>query len=87
MQGLSAIAIHDDLVVTLGAEAVSCPSVTRHLREATFASSNPPDPRPLPEHQLDDSDQAILFAPVDQSFASIRELSRLTHLPRMTVHR
>jgi hypothetical protein len=42
---------------------------------------------PPPEHQFDDSDQAILLALADQPFASIRELSGLTHLPRMTVHR
>jgi hypothetical protein len=42
---------------------------------------------PPPEHQLDDFDQAILLSLADQPFASIRELSRLTHLPRTTVHR
>jgi hypothetical protein len=84
---LSAVAIYDNIVATLGAEAVSYPSVIRYLREAIFASSNPPDPLPPPEHQLDDSDQAILLALADQLFASIHELLRLTHRPRMTVHR
>jgi uncharacterized membrane protein len=86
-EGLSAVAIHDNLVATLGAEAVSYLSVTRYLRETIFASSNPPDPLPPPEHQLDDSDQAILLALADQPFASIPELSRLTDLPRTTAHR
>jgi hypothetical protein len=86
-KGLSAAAIHDDLVATLGAEAVSYPSVTRYLREAIFALSNPPDPLPAPEHQLDDSDQVFLLALADQPFASIRQLLRLAHLPRATVHR
>jgi hypothetical protein len=86
-KGLSAVAIHDDLVTTLGTEAVSYPSVTCCLHEAIFASSNPPDPLPPPERQLDNSDQAILLALADQPFASIRELSGLTHLPRTTVHR
>jgi hypothetical protein len=49
-KGFSAFAIHDDLVTTLGAEAVSYPSVTRYLREARSASSNPPDPLSAPEH-------------------------------------
>jgi hypothetical protein len=84
---LSAVAIHDDLAATLGAEVVSDPSVTRYLREAIFALSNPPDPLPPPEHQLDNSDQSILLALADQPFESIRELSQLTHLPRTTVHR
>jgi hypothetical protein len=86
-KGLSAVAIHDDLVATLGAKAVSYPSVTRYLHEVIFASSNPPDPLPPPEHQLDDSDQVILLALANQPLASIRELSRLTHRPRTTVHR
>jgi hypothetical protein len=49
-KGFSAVPIHDNLVATLGAEAVSYPSTTRYLREAIFASSNPPDPLPPPEH-------------------------------------
>jgi hypothetical protein len=72
-KGLSAVAIHDDLVATLGAEAVSYPSVTRYLREAILTWSNPPGPLPPPEHRLNDSDQVILLALADQSFASIRE--------------
>jgi hypothetical protein len=74
-KGLSAVVIHDDLVATFGAEAVSSSSVTRYLHEVIFASSNPPDPLPPPEHQLDDSDPAILLALADQPFASIPELS------------
>jgi hypothetical protein len=87
MKGLSAVTIHYDLVPTLGAEAVSYPSVTRYLREAIFASSNLPNPLAPPEHQLDGSDQAILLALADQPFASIRELSPLAHLPRTIVHK
>jgi hypothetical protein len=49
-KGLSIVAIHDDLVATRGAEAVSYPSVTRYLCEARFAWSNPPDPLPPPDH-------------------------------------
>jgi hypothetical protein len=86
-KGLSAIAIHNDLVATLAAETMSYPSVTRYLRQTIFASSNQPGPLSPPEHQLDDSDQAILLALADQPFASIGELSGLVHLPRMTVHR
>jgi hypothetical protein len=74
-------------VATLGAEAVSYPSVTRYLREAIFASSNPPDPLPLLEHQFDDSDQSIILALADQPFTSIRELLPITHLPKTTAHR
>jgi hypothetical protein len=72
-KGLSAAAIHHNLVATLGAEAASYPSVTCYLREVIFTSSNPPDPLPPPEHQLDDSDQVILLALADQRFASIGE--------------
>jgi hypothetical protein len=86
-KGLSAVVIHDDPVADLGAEAVGYPSVTRYLREVIFTSSNPLNPLPPPEHQLDDSNQAIFLELADRRFASIRELSRSTHLPRATVHR
>jgi hypothetical protein len=71
-KGLSAVVIHNDLVNTLGAQAVSYPSTNRYVREAMFALSNPPDPLPPPDHQLDYSDQAILLTLADQHFASIR---------------
>jgi hypothetical protein len=61
-KGLLALAIHDDLVTTLGAvaDAVSYSSVTRYLRAAVFAYSNPPTPLPEPEDQFDDCDHAIM---------------------------
>jgi hypothetical protein len=84
---LSPLAIHDDLVTTLGADAVNYSWVTRYLHAAVSTSSNPPTPLPYPEAQFDDCDQAILLALAEWPFASVRELSRLTHLPRTTIHR
>jgi hypothetical protein len=62
---LSAIAIHHDLVPTLGPEAVSHSSVIRYLREAKFVSSNSPANIPEAEPQFDDCNQAILLALVE----------------------
>jgi hypothetical protein len=79
--------IHDDIVATIGPDAVSCSSVTRHLREARFPPSKP-EPHPAGvQRDLDDSDQAILAALEASSFASVRQLSRLTYLPSTTVSR
>jgi hypothetical protein len=39
-KGLAAVAIYEDLVATLGAEAINYPSGTCYLREAKFATSN-----------------------------------------------
>jgi hypothetical protein len=65
-KGLSLLAIHGDLVTTLGtdADAVSYSSVTRYLRDAIFASSNQhtPLPEPKPEAQFDDCDHAIMLS-------------------------
>jgi hypothetical protein len=83
---LSAIAIHHDLVATLGPEAVRYSSVTRCLREVRFVSSDSPANIPEAETQFDDCDHAILFAFAQQPSASIRELARLTQLPRTAVH-
>jgi hypothetical protein len=61
-KGLSPLAIHDDLMTMLGADAVSYSSVTRYLRDAVFTSSNPPAPLPEPEAQFDDCDHAIMLS-------------------------
>jgi hypothetical protein len=78
---LSTIAVHHDLVATLGPAAVSYPSVTQYLRNAIFVSSHSPVNVSEAEPQFDDCDQAILLALAEQSFASIQELARLTYLP------
>jgi hypothetical protein len=63
-KGLSPLAIHDDLVTTLGtdADAVSYSLVTCYLRAAVFTSSNPPTPLPEPEALFDDCDHAIMIS-------------------------
>jgi hypothetical protein len=42
LKGITAREIHDDIVATLGADAVSCSSVNRSLREARFFLRNQP---------------------------------------------
>jgi hypothetical protein len=87
LEGMWAHEIHDDLVATLGPDAMSYSSVTRYLREVRFPPSKP-EPHPADvQRDFDDSDQAILAAPEDGSFASVRQLSRLTHLPATIVYR
>jgi hypothetical protein len=86
-KGFKAVAIHNELVATLGPEVVSSPFVTGSVRDArlspyihpvTFSEPHPPD---------DDSNVAILLVLADQPFASVWQLARFTHLPRSTVHR
>jgi hypothetical protein len=81
LKGMSAREIQDDIVFTLGPDAVSYSSVTHSLREARFPPSKP-EPHPSGvQRNLDDSDQAILAALEDGPFASVPQLSRLMHLP------
>jgi hypothetical protein len=84
---MSAREIHDDVVATLGPDVVPYNSVTQYLCEARFLPSKP-EPHPA-EIQTDfnDSARAILAALEDSPFASVRQLSRLTHLPSTTVYR
>jgi hypothetical protein len=86
LKGMSAPEIHDNIVATLVLDAVSYSSVTRYLGEAGFLPSKP-EPHPTDvQRDLDDSDQAILSALEDIPFASVRQLSRLIHLPSTTVY-
>jgi hypothetical protein len=87
LKGMSAREIHDDIVATLGPDVVSYTSVTRYLGEAQFPPSKP-EPYPADvQRDLGDSDQAILAALEDSPFASVRQLSRPTHLHSTTVYR
>jgi hypothetical protein len=89
LKRMSVHEIHDDIVATLGPDAVSYSSVTRNLRKARFSASKlelrPADVQR--DRDLDDSDQAILAALEHSPFASVWQLSRLTHLPSTTVYR
>jgi hypothetical protein len=79
--------IHDGTAATLGPDAVSYSSVTRHLREARFLLSKP-EPHPADvQIDLDDLALAILAALEDGPFVSVRHLSRVTYLPSTTVYR
>jgi hypothetical protein len=84
---MSACEIHDDIGATLGSDAVSYSSVTRYFRGARFPpSKSEPYPANV-QRDLDDSDQAVLAALEDSPFASVRQLSQLTHLPSAIVYR
>jgi hypothetical protein len=91
LKGMSAREIHDDIGATLGPDTMSYSSVQLL---ATFAKHDfllpPLKPEPHPadvQRDLDDSDQAILAALEDSPFASVQQLSRLTHFPSTTVYR
>jgi hypothetical protein len=87
LKGMSAREIHADMMATLGPDAASSSSVTCYLRGALFPPSKP-EPHPADvQRDLGDSDQVILAALEDNSFASVWQFSRLTHLHSTTVDR
>jgi hypothetical protein len=86
-KGFKAVAIHKELVATLGAEAVNYPSVTGYIRDTRLSPYTHPVTFSEPDPAPDDSNDAILLALVEQPFTSVRQLARLTHRPRSTVHR
>jgi hypothetical protein len=76
MKGMSLDAIHEDLVRTLGPDAVTYSMVTKYARSVKFS---PKKDRPSSEPPVVESSpiaDAILAALVDYPFLSIRELSR-----------
>jgi hypothetical protein len=72
LKGMSAREIYDDIVATSGPDAVSYSSVTSDFRQARFPLSKPEPHLADVQRDLDDSDQAILAALEDVSFASVR---------------
>jgi hypothetical protein len=81
-KGLTAVAIHEHLLATLGAEVISYPSVTCHLREAKFATSNPEVTFSEPIRKHNDCDQAIILAS-DRTTIYVNMPIGVTHSPAM----
>jgi hypothetical protein len=87
MNGMALDAIHEDLVRMLEENAIAYSTVTKYVRSIRFPpKQDAPSAEPMPV-ETSPVDQAILTALADYPFSSVRELSRLTYLPRSTVHR
>jgi hypothetical protein len=84
MKGLSANDIHSELVAVLGPEALAYSTVTKYLCKEHFPvqSSKPPENPSLAVIR-----DAILDALKQQPFSSVREIAKLTCIPRTTIHR
>jgi hypothetical protein len=87
LKGMSAREIHDNIVATFVPDAVSSSSVTHYISEAQLPPSKPELHPADFQSDLDDLDQVILATLEDSPFASVRQLSQLTHLPSTTAYR
>jgi hypothetical protein len=79
-------AIHDDLVRTLGKDAVAYSTGTIYARSAQFSGRKEATPLETPDVERSPVDEAILVALAEFPFSSVRELSGRICLPRSTVH-
>jgi hypothetical protein len=79
-KGWTARVIQDDLVATLGGEAIAYGTLTKYLREA---QTGPDDATQLPEGispHIDDSPEVTLSALEEFSFSSVQYLFYAIHL-------
>jgi hypothetical protein len=88
MKVMALDAIHDDLVRTLGKDAVAYSTVTKYARSAQFSGRKEATPPEAPDVERSPVDEAILTALAEFPFpfSSVRDLSRRICLPRSTVH-
>jgi hypothetical protein len=87
MKGMALDAIPDDLVRTLGKDAVAYSTVTKYARSAQFSGRKGSTPPEAPDVERSPGDEAVLTALAAFPFSSVHELSRRICLPRSTVHR
>jgi hypothetical protein len=89
MKGMALDTIHNDLVRTLGKDAVAYSMVTKYLLSAQFFGRKEATPPEAPDVERSPVDEAILTALAEFPFpfSSVCELSRMICLPRSTVHR
>jgi hypothetical protein len=88
MKWIALDAIHDDLVRTLGKDAVTYSMVTKYTRSAQFSGRKEATPPEAPDVERSPLGEEILTALVEFPFrfSSVRELSRRICLPRSTMH-
>jgi hypothetical protein len=89
MKGMGLDAIHDDLVRTLGKDAVAYSTVTKYAHSAQFSDRKEATPPEAPNVERSPVGRAMLTALAEFPFpfSSVRELSQRISLPRSTVHR
>jgi hypothetical protein len=87
MKGMVLDAIDDDLVRTLGKDAVAYSTVTKYALSAQFSDRKEATPPEVPDVERSPVDEAIFTALAEFPFSSVRELSRRICLPRSIVHR
>jgi hypothetical protein len=94
-------AIHNDLVRTLGKDAVTYSTVTKYVRSAQFSSRKEVSPPEASDVERNPVDESIFTALAEFPFpflfpfsflfsfpfSSVHELSRRICLPRSSVHR
>jgi hypothetical protein len=83
-KGLSAHAIHDELVQVLGSDAIACSTITFYLRASHWTAGKEEQHSDPP---LDIIDKAILQALDQTPFASVRELAKAMCISTTTVWR
>jgi hypothetical protein len=88
MEGMALDTIHDDLVRTLGKDAVAYSTVTKYARSAQFSGRKEVISPEAPDVESSPVDEAMLTALAEFPFpfSSVCELSRRICLPRSTVH-
>jgi hypothetical protein len=89
MKGMALDAINDNLVRTLGKDAVAYSTVTKYARSTQLSGRKEASPPESPDVERSPVDEAILtaFAKFPFPFSPVCELSRRICLPRFTVHR
>jgi hypothetical protein len=78
--------IHDNLLRTLGKDAVAYSAVIKYARSAQFSDRKEATSPEAPDVERSPVDEAALTALAEFPFSSLRELSRRICLPRSTVH-
>jgi hypothetical protein len=86
MKGRALDAVHDDLVRTLGNDAVAYSTVTKYVYSAQFSGRKEVTSPEAPDVERSPVNEAILTARAEFPFSSVRELSRRICLPRSTMH-
>jgi hypothetical protein len=85
-KGLTGQVIHDDLVATLGAEAIGDSTMRNYLRAARITPRDATAFVAATSPHINESDEDILRALEELPFSSVQHLFCAIHLPKTTAY-
>ena len=85
-KGMSATEIHNDIIGTLGPDIMGYSTITYYLRTRDYYQNSTPTKKEEKIKEEEKNQILVENALMNFPFSSIRDIAKITHIPKSTVH-